>query len=103
MALCTAHVLVRPSQGKRSPQLVIEKRWFPLAGVVAIDAVRNLPLRKLLAMDVAVAVFALRGRFLEVNIGQLGFQVGWLVAVHASRRPVSACKRKCGLRVIESR
>ena len=102
MALCTAHVLVRPSQGKRSPQLVIERRRFPLAGVVAIDTVRNLPLRKLLAMNVAVAVFALCWRCLKVNIRQLGFQVGWLVAVHALRGPVSSKQRECGLRVIES-
>ena len=102
MALCAAYILVCPAQRKICPAVMIEERGPPLHAVVAVSAVRHLPRGKLFPVDVLMALFTLRWRSLEIYIDQLGFEVGWLVAVHASRRPVRSDQRKCGLRVIES-
>ena len=82
---------------------MVEGRGFPLIAVMATDAISFPVLGELLAMDIFVALLALGRRRLEVHVGQLGFQVGRLVAVGTGRRAMRPYQRECGFGVIEAR
>lgn len=84
VAVSAAHVLMRAAQRELRSFFVIEERWLPFRAVVALRTAGNVPLCKLLAMDIFMAVFALcRSRF-EVHIDQLRLEIRRLVTVHAS-------------------
>ena len=71
------------AQRKFGSPFVIKQGWFPLHAVVAVSTMGDLLLRKLHSVDVSVALFALRWRCLEINVGQPGLKIGGLVAIHA--------------------
>ena len=101
MTLCAPRFLVGPLQRKRSALLVIEQRRFPLRAVVALHATRGSIFSELLAVNILVAVFALRRCRLEVHIDQLGLHVRRLVAVDTGSGAVRPDQRKIRLGVIE--
>jgi len=64
--------------------VVIEKRRSPLATVVtslAIVGART----ELISMRVLVAIPAIHRGFRKVDIPQVGFHIGWLVAISAGQ------------------
>lgn len=103
VALGAAHVLMRSTQRKLRPLLVIEQRRFPLHGCVALGTTRDVALGKLLSVNVLMAVFAQQRRSLEIHIHQLGFEVRRLVAIDTGRRTVGAQQGELRLRMIEAR
>lgn len=103
VTISAANILVRAAQWKIRPPIVIEKRGSPLYGVVAVGAVGDFALGKLLAVNVLVAIFALRRRCLEIHVDQLSLQVRRLVAVCAGGGAVGAQQRERSPRVIEAR
>jgi len=58
---------------------------------------------ELRSMSVRVTVFALLWCGVEVNIGELGFKVGGLVAVDAGDGTMRSCQREFRLGVVETR
>ncbi len=84
VALCAANILVRAPQRELRPLVVIKSRGLPLHAVMALGAAGNIRLRKLLPVDILVAVLALGRRSLEIHVNELGFQIRGLMAVHAS-------------------
>ena len=91
------------AQRKCSALIVIEQGRLPPHSAVTFHATRNIPGSELLSMDLFVAVLALRGRRLEIDIHQLGFKVRRLVAIDASYRAVRTEQRELGLGMIEAR
>jgi hypothetical protein len=87
VASFTLHVLVSTLQRERS-LLVIKQRRLPFGAVVAFGASRDLPARELIAMHVQVAVLALAGRKLEIDVQQACLKIRWLVAVNTRSRSV---------------
>ncbi len=70
---------------------------------MAFCAARDICRRKLLPVDVLVAVLARGGRCFEVHVDQFGFQIRRFVAVFAGCGSMRAEQSKWGLRVIEAR
>jgi len=102
VTISAADILVRAAQWKIRSPIVIEKRGFPLYGVVAVGTAGKLAFGKLLAVNVFVAIFALcRGRP-EIHVDQFGPKVRRLVALDASGGAMRAQQRKRGPRVIEA-
>ena len=58
---------------------------------------------ELLPVNVFVAIFTLYGRGLEVDVDQLRFKIGRLVAIDAGRRAMRSEQRELRLRMIEAR
>ena len=81
-------------QRERRSLIVIEQRWLPLGGVVALCAWGYAVLGKLLSMNVFMALLALARRCLEVHVQQAGLHVRRLVAIDARGRTMRACQRK---------
>ena len=102
VTLSAPHALVCPAQGERRPGLVVKQRWLPLGAVVALGASCHVSLGKLLSVNILVAVLALHGRSLEIDVEHLGFKVGRLVTIDAGGRAMGTKERELGLRVIES-
>ena len=94
---------MRASQRKFCSFLVIKERWFPLHAVMALGATRHLSLRELLAMDVFMAILALRWSRFKVHVDQLSFKVRRLVTIDTRRRPMGPQQRKLCLVVVECR
>ena len=69
MTTFAAYVLVHALQRQRGTA-VIEQRWLPLVGVVAIGAVGHAGLCELAGMNIFVAVFANGRCGMEVDAGQ---------------------------------
>ena len=103
VAFCATHSLMRAPQGERRPLLMVKQRRLPLHAVVTFCAPRHVSRRELLAVDIFMAVLALRRRRFEIHIDQLPSQIGWFVTIDAGRRPVRPQQRKLRLGVIESR
>jgi len=70
---------------------------------VTFRAARNISCGELLSVNVFVAVLALRGSGLEVDIHQLGFKVWRLVAIDAGRGAMRAEQNELRLGMIEAR
>lgn len=68
VALRAGHPLVRATERKRRPLLMVEQRRLPPRAVVALGTACDLARGKLLPVDVLVAVFALRGSCLEIHV-----------------------------------
>ena len=102
MAISAADILMGAAQREIRPPVVVEERGLPLHRIVAVGAVGDFSLGKLLAVDIFVAIFALRGRGLEISVDQFGPEVRRLVTVHARGGAMSAQQRERGSRVIES-
>lgn len=98
-----AHVLVRSPKRKIGPLVMVERRRLPLDAVVAVGAARDIGFRELLAVDVLMAILALRGSSLEIRIDQLGLKVRRLMAIDAGRRLMGSEQREFCLRVVEPR
>jgi len=103
VALGAMYVLMRSPERKVSPLLMVERRRLPLAAVVAVCAGRDICLRKLLAMDVLMAILALRRCNLEIHMEQIGFKVRRLVAIHAGGGSMRSQQREFRFRVVEAR
>ena len=88
-------------QREGRPLFMIKQGGPPLRAVVALGAACDVCHGKLLSMDILMAVFTGGRRRLEVDVGQIGFEVRRFVAVSAGGRAVSTKQRKFGLRVIE--
>lgn len=88
MAVGAADVLVRSAQGKCRTFLMIEQGWPPLHTVVALGTAGDIPLGKLFAVNIFVAIFALCGSGLEVDIDKPGFKIRRLMASDAGGRAV---------------
>lgn len=88
VALCAAHVLMSPAQGKLRPLLVVKERRLPLHAVVALGAACDVRMGELFPMNVFMAVLALGRRGFEVHVDQLGFKARRLMAIDAGRRTV---------------
>lgn len=69
---------------------------------MAINAACDLSFGKLLAMNVFMAVFALRGSCTEISMNQLGFQVGRFVTVPAGGATVRANQRERSRGMVEA-
>ena len=83
-------VLMGPFQGKAGA-LMVEKRWLPLEAVVAGGAGGVLAgAGELAAVDVLMALLALRRSSLEIGLRQFRSQVGRPVAVNAGGSAMSA-------------
>ena len=82
---------------------MIEQCWLPLCAVVALDATGIPILGELLAVYVFMAFFTLGRRRFEVDVGQLGFQVGWFVAIRTCGRTMGPKQWKRGFGVVEPR
>lgn len=80
---------------------MIKKRRLPFHAVVALRTMRDVSLGELLAVDVFVAIFALRGRALEIHVQEPGFEIRRLMTVDARRRPVRSQQRELCLRMIK--
>ena len=83
VAIPAAYVLVRAPQGERGPFLVIKQRRFPSRRVVTLGAASHVRFGELPAVDVLMAVFALRRCGTEIHIEQPGFEIRRLVAIDA--------------------
>lgn len=103
VTLSAARFLMRALQRELRPLVMIEQCGLPFRAVVTVDATGHVVLCELLPVDVLVAVFALLWRRLEVDIGELGFEVGWLVAVSARGSAMGAEQREVCLGVVETR
>jgi len=88
------HVLMRASQREARPLLVVKQGRFPLCAVVALGTACNLSYRKLLRVDIFVAVFTGCWRRFEIDIDQFGLEIRWLVAVLAGCCTMSSQQRK---------
>ena len=102
VAARAAYVAVLTLERERCPLIMVEKRRLPFHAVVAIRAVRDLVLRKLLAMDVLVALFTLGRRRLEIYVGQPSLLIWWFAAIRASGGAMSANQEEGGCRMIKA-
>lgn len=82
---------------------MIEQRGLPLSTVMATVTARIPLLGELLPVNILVAVLALSRGCLEIHVRQLGFQIGWLVAIRARRCTMRPNQRERRLGVIEPR
>ena len=103
VAVGAAHILMGTPQRELGPLVVVERRRFPLAAVVALGAVGDVCLRKLLAMDVLMAILALSRSSLEIHVEQPGFKVRRLVAIDAGSRAMRPEQREFRLGVVKAR
>lgn len=103
VTVCAAHILMRPAQRERRPLLMIEQRRLPFHAVVALDTAGNVGLRKLLSVDIFVAILALGRSSLEIDVDEASLKIGRLVAVAAGGRAMRSQQRKLRFRVIEPR
>lgn len=88
-------VLVGPLQGKAGAPLMVEKRWLPFEAVVTGGAGGVLAgAGELAAVDVLMALLALRRSSLEIGLHQFRSQVGRPVAVNAGGSAMSAYQWK---------
>ena len=65
---CAAHALMRAFKRKARALFMIKKRWLPFHAGVAFGTSSSPGFSELLAMDILVAVFALRWGGFEVHI-----------------------------------
>lgn len=103
VALGAPHVLMRTAQRELRARVVIEQRRLPPGTVVTFNTSSHAVLGELLSVRILVALFALHGRCLEIDIDQLSFQIRGLVALDARRRTMRSQQRESCLRVVESR
>jgi hypothetical protein len=99
VASVAQNVCVASRQRKRSALIVVESRWHPANGVVAICAARLAVLDELPSVNIRVTVLAIFRRAFERYFANAG---GRLVARAAGNRAVSANQRKIRFRVIEA-
>ena len=93
MTAGAGHIAVLTLERERGSLVVIEDGGLPLIGIVAVPALSHLvseELGELTGVHVFVALLALLRRLFEIHIGQLGFQVGRLVAIDAGHRSMRA-------------
>ena len=64
----TSDILVCTAQRELGPGVVIEQRRFPFHAVVAFRTARNSSPGELLAVNLLVTIFALRGNGLEIHV-----------------------------------
>lgn len=102
MATPAAHVLMRATQRERRPLLVIKQRRFPPCAVVTLGAASHVRFGELPAVDVLMAVLALRRRGLEIYIEQPGFEIRRLMAIDAGCHSMRTQQGKPRFRVVES-
>ena len=82
---------------------MIEERRFPFRTVVTFNTCRDPVSRKLLSVDVFMAILAIaRGSF-EVHIHHAGFEIRRLMAIDAGRGTVRSEQGKIGAAMIEAR
>ena len=94
--------LMRAFQGERS-LFVIERRWRPLYGAVALLAARvGAVARELARMHILMADLAVLQNRLERDMPHAGLSVGRLVAIDAGHGSVRADQRVIRLIVIEA-
>jgi hypothetical protein len=102
VASLTTHAFMSSCQGEAGTPLVVEERWLPLGGVVALGTRRNaVSVCELLAVNVVMALLAFVRRRLKIDIHHSGFHVGWLMTINAGGAAVRTQKRKAGFGVIE--
>ena len=102
VAALAAHVAMHPLQRELSALVMIKQRRLPLRAVVAIGASGHPVFRELLAVDIFMALLALGGRGLEIHVDQPGFQVRWLMAVHAGCGAMGADQREGGIGMVKA-
>ena len=91
VAACTAYVGMNAFQLECCSGVVIERGWFPLVRGVASVTKRNCRgVGELPSVDIAMAVFALGRRRLEVNVHHRQFEIWWLMTVGTRYRPMRA-------------
>lgn len=90
VAVSATDILVSAPQRKFSSLLMIKEGRLPLHAVVTFSTMRDVIFRELLAMNLFMAVFTLRGRRLEIDMDEVRLKVGRLVAVNASGGPMRA-------------
>ena len=86
--------LMGAAQRESGSLLVVEQRRLPPHAIVTFNTSRDFRLRELFSVNVFVAVFALCGRRLEIDIDQFRFEIRWLVAVLASRSAMRTQQRE---------
>lgn len=101
MTFCAPNILMGAPQRERGPLLMIEQRGLPLHAVVALGAGCDVAFRKLLSVDVLMAVLTLSGGGFEVDVDQPGFQIRRFVAVHTRCCPMGAEQGELRLGMIE--
>ncbi len=104
MTAGTRHVPMLTLQSKFGPLIVVKQGRFPFGRVMAVGALRHLvreEFRELSSVDVLVTVLAFFRRLLEIDIDQLGFQVGRFVTVNTSHRAVRPRQWKRSRTVVE--
>lgn len=99
----TAYIAVHPREREAGTLVMVEQRWLPAGAIVAVRTGSRSSGRELPAMDIRMAVLALRRRRPEVHINQLSLQVGRLVAIHAGGGTVRAQQRKRSRGMVEGR
>lgn len=82
---------------------MIKKRRLPFHAVVALGTMRDVFLGELLAVDVFVAIFALRGRVFEIHVQKRGFEIRRLMTADTWRSAVRSQQRKACPGVVETR
>ena len=103
VAAVAPDIPMRTLKRERGPLLMVEQRWPPAIAVMALGAGCNAVFRKLLAMNVLVAVLAAGGRLPKIDMGQRGFHVRRTVAIDARGRSMGSEQRKRRLTVIKLR
>jgi hypothetical protein len=103
MTLGAAHRLVSATQRKVCSRLVVKQGGLPLHAVVTLHASRYIGLSELPSVDVLVTVLALPRRGPEINIAELGFKIGWLMAIDASCGAMGAQECELRLGMVEPR
>lgn len=103
VAVGALHVGMHALQREGSAPVVVEERGFPLGGVVTFGAGRNVSTRELLAMGIVVALLALFGCGLEVDVHHGGFEIRRLMAIDARSRTVCTQQWESCFRMIELR
>ena len=97
-----AYVLVHAFQRQRGAA-VIEQRWFPLVGVVAIGAVSRASFDELAAVKIFVTVLADRRRRMKIHAGHFQSEIWWTVAFTTRDGTMRSGERKIGARMVECR
>lgn len=102
VASFAAYSLMCPGQRKTRTMLVIEERWSPFRGVVAIGAGRDVAgIGKLCAVNVFMALLTFCGCRLEIHIHHAGLHVRRLVTINAGSPAMGADQGEAGLGMIE--
>lgn len=81
---------------------MIEEGWLPFHAGMAFGTASDICNCKLLPVDVFVAVFALSGRYLEIDIGKSAPKVLGFVAIDTGCCAVRSQQRKLCLGVVET-